>query len=129
MILFNDRATYITILHVHMTPELSVDNLGCIAYRRIIGQEKGTWEADFTGRNWSALSDLLDGSEKRQIIGLLDKLNGLFIGLEDPEAQWNDIIGQRESYKVHCCDECGRKWRSDKNGDICVCGKSAILGL
>jgi len=28
-----------------------------------------------------------------------------------------------ESYKVHCCDDCGAKWRSDKNGDICVCGK------
>jgi len=31
-----------------------------------------------------------------------------------------------KSYKVHCCDDCGAKWRSDKNGDICVCGKSAI---
>lgn len=38
----------------------------------------------------------------------------------------SDIRPVDKSYKVHCCDDCGAKWRSDTNGDICTCGKSAI---
>lgn len=124
MILFTERATYINMLHGHMVPKLSVQHLGSIQHRLSDGQ----WLARFTGRNLEWFSDHLDGSEKRAIIGMLDKLNGI-TGRDqgDSERRWNEIIGLKEpSYKVHCCDDCGAKWRSDNNGDICNCGKSAI---
>ena len=91
MIIFTERATYINVLHASFKPKLSVAHLGEI--RRI----SDVWQVRFTGRNWAYYTDLLSGSEKRQIIGMRDKLNGKAIGptdrSDDLRLRWNQIIG------------------------------------
>lgn len=94
MILFNERATYINILHIHMKPELSVENIGCIRQTHFIGRSTYTWSPKFIGRNLNDLSDSLDDSEKRQIIGMVDKLNGHIIGPTDNDC-CSDNLSER----------------------------------
>lgn len=92
MILFTERSTYINVLIARFSPRLSTEYLGKI--RRI----SDVWEMQFSGRNWTYYTDLLNGSEKRQIIGMLDKLNGNVSDdpteeLPDLRQRWNQIIG------------------------------------
>jgi hypothetical protein len=91
MILASERQTYLTLFRVHMMPKLSAEKVGTIKFRQ------GKWYVDFTGRNWNHWSDTLDGSEKRQIIGLLDKLNEVHPYYYRPDdnmlARWNELIG------------------------------------
>jgi len=94
MILFSERATYINILHVHMKPELSVENIGCIRQTHFIGCSAKTWKVAFIGRNLIDLSDSLDDSEKRQIIGMVEKLNGHIIGQTEDDC-CSDNFAQR----------------------------------
>lgn len=97
MILFNERGTYINFFQIHFAPELSVNNLGAIRVSELSGDE---WVACFTGRSTiDIISDLLDSSEKRQIIGMLQKLNGRFTGPSDDDLrpdniakEWSKII-------------------------------------
>jgi hypothetical protein len=64
----------------------------------------------------------------------VNELDSRTYGNEDYRTEWLELPGNLTtdnphwptSYKVHCCDDCGAKWRSDHNGDICHCGKSAI---
>ena len=91
MILASDRQTYLTLYHTHVVPKLSADIVGTIRFRQ------GEWYVDFTGRNWNWWSENLDHSEKRQIIGLLDKMNEHHPYYYRPDdnmlARWNEIIG------------------------------------
>lgn len=95
MILAIDRAAYISIQHAQFKPTLSVVHIGEI--RKLSGVR--VWQMNFTGRNNEYFSDLLNDSEKRQIIGLLDKLNGNISddpteGLSDLRHHWNQVIGR-----------------------------------
>lgn len=91
MIMFTERATYINVLKANTKPTLSVVHLGKIR------QVSDVWTMSFSGRDWTYYTDLLDGSEKRQIIGMLDKLNSKIT--EPPDTMknlrllWNKIIG------------------------------------
>lgn len=91
MILFVERTTYINVLKAYFRPNLSVIHLGEI--RRV----SDVWQVRFCGRDWTYYTDLLNGSEKRQIIGMCDKLNGEVIGPtdspDDSRTRWNQIIG------------------------------------
>ena len=71
MILAIDRATYIKVLKANMKPKLSVKLIAEIRS----DNHADIWVMEFIGRDWNYYSDLLDYSEKRQIIGMLDKLN------------------------------------------------------
>lgn len=93
MILFNERGTYINFFQIHFTPELSVNALG--ALRPSLLSDR-SWIACFTGRDLNIISD---PSEKRQIIGMLQKLNGNVTGPSDDdlrpdniEREWAEII-------------------------------------
>lgn len=91
MILFTHRASYIKVFQSHMNPRLSVKDIGRIRELSAI------WTMQFIGRNWSCYTDLLNDSEKRQIIGLLDNLNS--VTGRDPIScadRWNEIIGLTE---------------------------------
>lgn len=89
MILLSERASYITVFKANFEPKISVVDIGEIL--RI----SDVWKIHFTTRNLKYLSDHLYGSEKRQIIGMLDKLNGI-TGRDDRdmERRWNEIIGR-----------------------------------
>ncbi len=93
MILAIDRATYISIQHAQFKPHLSVQHIGEI--RKLSGVR--VWQMNFTGRNWESYSDLLNSTEKAQIIRLLAKLNGEnSVVLADPGSlrrRWNQVIG------------------------------------
>jgi len=87
MILFTDRAEYIRCFR---TTTDGFDNIGVIHKQN----EDMDWVIGFADKNWEHYETSLDGSEKRQIIGLLDKLNG--IGYRNPDnmqARWVEIIG------------------------------------
>ena len=87
MIIAIERASYITIQRARFTPKLSVVQIGKL--REI----SDVWSVLFEGRNLQHYSDLLNGSEKRQIIGLLDKLNQTdYRAQEDMRRYWNKII-------------------------------------
>jgi len=93
MILMRDYGLYLSVFKCDWTdrrsnkPRLSADNIGQIV------RCGDVWKMDFLGRDLT-FWDHLDGSEKRQIIGLLDKLNGI-IGRpqSDMRRRWNEIIG------------------------------------
>jgi hypothetical protein len=87
MILFTERATYINMFRATMKPKLSVVHLGRIQ------KISDVWQVRFTGRNWTYYTDLLNGSEKRQIIGMLDKLNQV-TGRDqgDMRRRWEEVI-------------------------------------
>jgi hypothetical protein len=111
MILASDRATYITILRIHQKPKLSVQHIGQIRHTHFIGRSStGRWKIDFTGRNASYYTDVLDGSEKSQIIRLLAKLNNEKIDnlSVDLESLWSHIIcGGEPFYQREVCSKCG----------------------
>ena len=100
MILVSERADYLTVFRVHMRPKMSADKVG------VIRTHNGQWRMEFTGTSyyWDAY---LDGSEKRQILGLLDKLNGTDYRTKNASAAkrwWDDITGltdeARERYGI-----------------------------
>ena len=89
MILTNDRASYISVFKAEFKPTLSVEHIG-----RIEQLPDGQWSIRFIGRNIIELSDLLNGSEKRQVIGTLDKLNEFGPRRQsDMRRRWNHITG------------------------------------
>ena len=91
MILANDRQTYINLFQVHLTPKLSAVLVGTIRFRQ------GEWYVDFTGRNLMYWDNALEHSEKRQIIGLIDKLNESHPYYYRPDdnmlTRWKELIG------------------------------------
>lgn len=96
MILTSDRATYINVFKAEFKPKLSVVQIGTIRYI-----SDCQWVLKFTGRNAlgnatlpTYYSDLLNHSEKRQIIGTLDKLNDTGPTAEsDMRSRWRFITG------------------------------------
>lgn len=87
MILFSERYNYLVVLKGNFNPELSVTIIGDVKL------SDGTWRMSFIGRNWDYYTDYLDGHEKRQIIGMIDKLNGhLNRPQEQNRARWEEII-------------------------------------
>ncbi len=94
MILTNDRKSYINVFHVKFDPKLSVVLIGRLRQTHFIGRPgTKTWKADFIGRNLNELSDRLNGSEKGQIIGTMDKLNGVENReISDLQSRWEQII-------------------------------------
>jgi hypothetical protein len=88
MIVFVHRATYIRVIRLESMGK-PTDNLG-----KIFRIGRGEWIFDGCYRNQLFYETLLNGSEKRQIIGLLDNLNGI-MGREpgDSLRRWREIIG------------------------------------
>jgi len=89
MILCSERYNYLGVFHCSFNPTLSATRIGDMEL------SDGTWRMSFMGRNWNHFSDLLDHSEKRQIIGMLDKLNHV-IGRDQGDSlrRWQEIIGR-----------------------------------
>ncbi len=89
MILCSERYSYLGVFKCNFKPRLSVTRIGNMEL------SDGTWRMSFIGRNWEYYTDHLDHSEKRQIIGMLDKLNGI-TGREDDDMRrrWIEIIGR-----------------------------------
>lgn len=93
MILFNERGTYINVSQINFAPELSVNNLGAIKPSALSDHK---WVFCFTGLEVNVLSDLLMDLEKRQIIGMLQKLNGKITGPSDDDFRPNNIAAEWE---------------------------------
>lgn len=95
MILVNERAEYLRVFQCEFKPKLSVHEIGTI--RKL----SGMWALEIITSRMCLISDQLNGSEKRQIIGMLDKLNGItgpkmefdVYRTNDKSARWNEIIG------------------------------------
>jgi hypothetical protein len=93
MILFSERATYINVFHAEFKPTISVQKIGKIRMDHRTWLRRH-WIVRFMGRNAEYFSDVLNGSEKRQIIGMLDKLNSITDrSLSDSARRWDEIIG------------------------------------
>lgn len=92
MILFTDRTNYIRVFRTKKGGA-GVVNIGTI----IKPDKDSQWIWDVTGidffRSWVGYQTL-NNSERRQIIGLLDKLNGIdYRPQEHMRTRWNEIIG------------------------------------
>lgn len=93
MIVFVHRATYIRVIRLESMGK-PTDNIGKI-FRTTIGASAGItgrteWMWDGCYRNIEALN----GSEKRQIIGLLDDLNDVrYRPQADMRTRWDQVIG------------------------------------
>ncbi len=99
MILFVHRKTYIRVIRLTDSTK-PTDNLGKIVVKYDIAG-RPTWLWDRSGveyfRSWVGYQTL-SGSEKRQIIGLLDNLNGVnYRSDDDMKTQWVKITGLRHS--------------------------------
>jgi len=71
--------------------------LSAEAIGTLIRLSDGQWVFRYIGRNAEALSDILSGAEKRDIIGMLDKLNKTDNRPQsDMGRRWNEIIGLSE---------------------------------
>lgn len=89
MILFVHRETYISVIRLKSIGT-KPDNIGRL---RLCGK----WLWDTTGidlfRSWVGY-ETLSGSDKRQIIGMLDNLNSVFYrSPKDMRTQWLKITG------------------------------------
>ena len=97
MIVFVHRATYIRVIRLKSMGR-PTDNLGKL-FRVSKGASEGItgrveWVFDGCYRNGFAYETEMNHSEKRQLIGLLDNLNGV-IGRpqEEYRTRWEQIIG------------------------------------
>ena len=97
MLVFVHRATYIRVIRLRKIGR-KTDNLGKL-FRVSKGASAGItgrseWVFDGCYRNGFAYETELSHAEKRELIGLMDNLNGV-IGRpqEDYRTRWNQIIG------------------------------------
>jgi len=95
MIVFVHRAEYIRVIRLSSSAK-PTDNLG-----KLIRTSRRGWIWDVDGveyfRSWIGY-ETLNGSEKRQLIGLLDNLNGIpYRAQEDMRTQWEKITGLKHA--------------------------------
>lgn len=95
MIAFLHRATYIRVIRLPGISE-PIDDLGKLFRTMknrgpgVIGRPEWIWDGCYRAIDY----ETIDHSDKRQIIGLLDNLNGmLYRKPEDMRTQWEKITG------------------------------------
>ncbi len=99
MILFYNRPNDIQVIRTLSCTVGSYngsDNIGVLTMD-FSKTDKDRWIWDFSGasylRSWTGF-EALSGSEKRQIIGMLDKLNRIIYRNQDTmRARWEEITG------------------------------------
>lgn len=91
MILFTEHGACLSVYMAKFKPSFKADKVGTIM--RIESDNDCEWKIEFIGRNWTYYTDVLDNSEKRQIIGMLDKLEGrIYRNPRSYSDAWNKII-------------------------------------
>lgn len=105
MIIFADRPESVKVMRTKKGGQ-GVDNAGTL--RRA---DKFTgWLWDKAGISWLVYGTF-DHSEKRQIIGLIDKLNGVPYRTQETYLdRWREITGLSEDNEVELANITGHSW-------------------